>query len=257
MKALILEDEDLIARELKEKITAVAEDIQILDVLPSLKTARKWFLQHAEPDLIFMDVQLSDGISFDIFDQYTITCPVIFTTAYDEYAIRAFRVNGMAYLLKPVDEEELDAAIKRCRKQVQQKEPVPTDMSGLLQSLQQLASGSQPYKEKFIASIRHQWMPISTKDIACFAKEVLNYIYLFSGERYMIDFSTLDEVEDLLDPKQFYRANRQYIINIEAIKTVKPQENSKLTVTLKEPLHKIEIDMSREKAPAFKKWVDR
>lgn len=255
MKALILEDEDLIARELKEKIRNVADDIEIVDVLPSLKTARKWFLQHAEPDVLFMDIQLSDGISFDIFDQYTIRCPVIFTTAYDEYAIRAFKVNGVAYLLKPVDEEELEAAINRCRNQVQQKEPL--DIAGLLQSLNLMAAGHQPYKEKFIANIRNQWMPVNTRDIACFAKEVLNYIYLFGGERYQIDFSTLDEVEELLDPKQFYRANRQYIINIEAIKTVKPQENAKLTITLKEPLHKFEIDMSREKAPIFKKWLDR
>lgn len=257
MKALIIEDEDLIARELKEKIAAVADDIDIIDVLPSLKTARKWFMQNAEPDLIFMDIQLSDGISFDIFDQYTINCPVIFTTAYDEYAIRAFKVNGIAYLLKPVDDEELQTAIERCRKQVQKQEPRPADMTSLLQSLNLLSSGKSLYKEKFITSIRNQWLPVNTRDIACFSKEVLNYIYLFSGERYLIDFATLDEVEELLDSKQFYRANRQFIINIEAIKTVKPQENSKLTITLKEPLHKLEIDMSREKAPAFKKWLDR
>lgn len=204
-----------------------------------------------------MDIHLSDGISFDIFDQYTINCPVIFTTAYDEYAIRAFKVNGIAYLLKPVDEEELIAAIARCRKQIQHKDGTPTDIAGLLQSLNRLSSGTPLYKEKFIANIRNQWMPVNTRDIACFAKEVLNYIYLFSGERYQIDFATLDEVEEVLDPKQFYRANRQYVINIDAIKTVKPLENSKLMITLKEPLHKIEIDMSREKAPAFKKWLDR
>jgi DNA-binding LytR/AlgR family response regulator len=257
MRALILEDEDLIARELKEKIAIVAGDIEIIEVLPSLKTARKWFLQNAEPDLIFMDIQLSDGISFDIFDHYKITCPVIFTTAYDEYAIRAFKVHGAAYLQKPVDEEELGAAIMHCRKQLQQHESPAADMAGLLQSLNRLSSGKSLYKEKFIASIRNQWMPVNTREIACFAKEVLNYIYVFSGERHMIDFATLDEVEELLDPRQFYRANRQYIINIEAIKIVKPQENSKLTITLKEPLHKLEIDMSREKAPVFKKWLDR
>src|SRR5215217_3606999 len=147
MRALILEDEDLIARELKEKISTVADDIEIIEVLPSLKTARKWFLQNAEPDLMFMDIHLSDGISFDIFDQYTITCPVIFTTAYDEYAIRAFKVHGAAYLLKPVDEEELETAITRCRKQVQHNGTAPTDIAGLLQSLNLLSSGRPTYKE--------------------------------------------------------------------------------------------------------------
>jgi DNA-binding LytR/AlgR family response regulator len=100
-------------------------------------------------------------------------------------------------------------------------------------------------------------MPVSTKDIACFTKEVLNYIYLFNGERYQIDYSSLEEIEDLLDPKKFYRASRQCIINIEAVHTVKPLENSKLIVTLKEPNHKLEIDMSRLKSPEFKKWLDR
>lgn len=113
------------------------------------------------------------------------------------------------------------------------------------------------YKEKFIVNIRNQWMPINTSEIACFARDTLNYIYLFSGERYLFDFSTLDEVEDLLDPHQFYRANRQFIINVDAVQTVKPLENSKLLIRLKEPNHKLEIDMSREKAPVFKKWLDR
>lgn len=257
MKALIIEDEDLIAAELKEKIGHVAPDIDIIATLPSLKTARKWFMQHAEPDLIFMDIQLNDGVSFEIFEQYRISCPVIFTTAYDEYAIRAFKVNGIDYLLKPVEEEALAKAIERSRKFQQHKGAFPSDLNGLLQSLNLGTAAPAQYKEKFIVSMRNQWMPVNTKDIACFAKEVLNYIYLFNGEKYILDYATLEEVEELLDPKVFYRANRQFIINIDAIKTVKPKENSKLTIYLREPLHKFDVDMSREKAPAFKKWLDR
>jgi two-component SAPR family response regulator len=104
MKAIIIEDEEIIAGILKEKIRAISSDVQVIEILPSLKTARKWFLNNAEPDIIFMDIQLSDGVSFDLFERYTITCPVIFTTAYDEYAIRAFKVNGVDYLLKPIDD---------------------------------------------------------------------------------------------------------------------------------------------------------
>src|SRR5690349_16388834 len=101
IKAVIIEDESLIARELQHKIAEVADDVEIIEILPSLKTAKKWFMQHAEPDLLFMDIQLSDGVSFELFDHFKLNCPVIFTTAYDEYAIRAFKVNGIDYLLKP------------------------------------------------------------------------------------------------------------------------------------------------------------
>ena len=254
-KAVIIEDEEIIATILREKIKSVAHDIEVIEVLSSLKAARRWFIQNAMPDLIFMDIQLSDGVSFEIFDQYAINCPVIFITAYDEYAIRAFKVNGVDYLLKPVDEEELKKAIDKCRSIINNQHKLPADIHQFIQSF----SNSQPasYKEKFIVNVRNQWMPVSTGNIACFAKEVLNYVYLLNGEKYIIDYSSLEEVEELLDPGKFYRANRQFIINIEAVQTVKPLDNSKLMVRLKEPLHKMEIDMSRLKAPDFKKWLDR
>jgi DNA-binding LytR/AlgR family response regulator len=255
MKAVIIEDEEIIAKVLENKINKVAPDVNVIHVLPSLKTARKWFGENAEPDLLFMDIQLSDGVSFDIFKDYNLKCPVIFTTAYDEYAIRAFRVNGVDYLLKPVKDNELASAIDKCRKLQEKNERPPTDISELIKSLSNPSASK--YKEKFIVNVRSQWMPVNTKDIACFSKEVLNYIYLFNGEKYMIDYVTLEEVEELLDPRQFCRANRQFIINIDAIQSVKPVENSKLIIKLKEPNHKVEIDMSRLKSPEFKKWMDR
>lgn len=255
MKAVIIEDEEIIAKVLENKINKVAPDVDVIHVLPSLKTARKWFGENAEPDLLFMDIQLSDGVSFDIFKDFSLKCPVIFTTAYDEYAIRAFRVNGVDYLLKPVKDNELAAAIEKCRKLQEKNERPPADISELIRSLSNPSASK--YKEKFIVNVRNQWMPINTKDIACFSKEVLNYIYLFNGEKYMIDYVTLEEVEELLDPRQFCRANRQFIINIDAIQSVKPVENSKLIIKLKEPNHKLEIDMSRLKSPEFKKWMDR
>lgn len=256
MKAVIIEDEEIIAKVLQSKIARVAEDVKIAEVLPSLKTARKWFAENPEPDVLFMDIQLSDGVSFDLFNHFDLKCPVIFTTAYDEYAIRAFKVNGVDYLLKPVDEEDLKKAIDKCRMLVDKKSSAPADINELIKALANPMAGSK-YKQKFIINIRNQWMPVNTKDIACFSKEVLNYVYLFTGERYMLDYATLEEVEELLDPKQFYRANRQFIINIDAVQSVKPVENSKLIIHLKEPNHKLEIDMSRLKSPEFKKWLDR
>ena len=255
MKAVIIEDEEIIAKVLQAKIAKVATDVKVLDILPSLKTARKWFAENPEPDVLFMDIQLSDGVSFDLFNHYDLKCPVIFTTAYDEYAIRAFKVNGVDYLLKPVDEDDLKKAIDKCRA-LADKSAGPSDLNELIKALANPGAASK-YKQKFIVNIRNQWMPVNTKDIACFSKEVLNYVYLFTGERYMIDYATLEEVEELLDPKQFYRANRQFIINIDAVQSVKPVENSKLIIHLKEPNNKLEIDMSRLKSPEFKKWLDR
>lgn len=256
IKAVIVEDESLIARELQNKIASVAEDIQIIEILPSLKTAKKWFMQHAEPDLLFMDIQLSDGVSFELFDHFQLNCPVIFTTAYDEYAIRAFKVNGVDYLLKPVDMEELKTAIDKCRKLIDSKSSSPVQIKELMQVLHNPQSAAPLYKEKFIVSIRNNWIPVFTKDIACFTRDNLNYLYTFAGDKYIIDYATLEEVEELLDPRIFYRANRQSIVHTEAIQSIKPHENQKLTITLKAPL-KMEMDISREKAPAFKKWFDR
>jgi DNA-binding LytR/AlgR family response regulator len=256
IKAVIVEDESLIARELQNKIESVAPDVQVIEILPSLKTAKKWFLQNAEPDLLFMDIQLSDGVSFELFDHFQLSCPVIFTTAYDEYAIRAFKVNGVDYLLKPVDLEELRNAIGKCRKVIESSTPSSFQIKDLMQVLQHPQATSSLYKEKFIVSIRNNWIPVYTKDIACFTRDNLNYLFTFNGDKYILDYATLEEVEELLDPRIFYRANRQSIVHTDAIQSVKPHENQKLTITLKAPL-KIEMDISREKAPAFKKWFDR
>lgn len=256
MTAIIIEDELLIAKELQHKISQVAPDVQVLEHLSSLKTARKWLMSNAEPDVMFMDIQLGDGMSFELFDHYTLRCPVIFTTAYDEYAIQAFKVNGIGYLLKPVDEEELRRSIDRCRNMLQQSPGQPSAaLLELAQMLQQPRKASL-YKEKFIASTRNQWVPVRTADIACFLRDQVNYVHTFSGEKYILDCDSLDEVEELLDPHVFYRANRQCIVHTDAIQSVRPHENQKLTLVLKSPL-KFEVDISREKAPAFKKWLDR
>lgn len=255
MKAVIIEDELLVAKEMMLKIREVADDIEVEAILPSLKTARKWFMEHAEPDVIFMDIQLGDGISFSLLEEFSLKSLIIFTTAYNEYAIKAFKVNGIDYLLKPVDETELRKAVERCRLRQQPTKIVPQD---LLEMIQSFATGKNntAFKETFIVQIRQQWIPIATNDIACFVKENLNYLYTFTGEKHILDYNTLEVIEELLDPNLFYRANRQFIINVKAIQSVRLHENQKLTLQLKSPL-KMEVDISREKAPAFKKWFDR
>jgi DNA-binding LytR/AlgR family response regulator len=256
LNAVIIEDESLIAKELQFKIAAVADDVKILTVLPSIKTANKWFLENAEPDLLFADIQLSDGVSFEIFERYQLNCPVIFTTAYDEYALKAFKVNGIDYLLKPLDTDELKKAIDKARTIAESKSHYPKDIQQLLNMMANPQSAATAYKEKFIVKVRNNWVPVLTKDIACFYRDNLNYLLTFGGDKYMLDFVTLEEIEELLDPKLYFRANRQSIVHIDAIQSIKPHENQKLSVTLKSPL-KMDQDISREKAPGFKRWFER
>jgi DNA-binding LytR/AlgR family response regulator len=255
MKAVIVEDESLVARELKSKISFVADDVEVIEVLSSLESAISWFKQHDQPDILFMDIQLGDGISFDLIEHVNITCPVVFTTAYDEYAIRAFKVNGIDYLLKPVDEPELKRAIDKCRTLIEKNKYMQTDLRQLLDAFTNPATSKAAYKKKFIVNFRSQMIPVNTEDIACFIKDTILFLYTFKGERHVIDFTTMDEIEELLDPTRFFRANRQSIVNSEAIQGIRSNENQKLTVLLKYPL-KSEMDISREKAPSFKKWFD-
>lgn len=256
MNAVIIEDEKLIAQELQYNLSHIAPDVKIIEILPSLKTSFKWFMDNAEPDLIFADIQLSDGVSFEIFERYSLKCPIIFTTAYDEYAIKAFKVNGTDYLLKPLDIDELKKAIDKVRAIVQSKSEYPKDMQQLLEMMSNPSASLTSFKEKFIVKQRNNWVPVLTKDIACFFRDNLNYLQTFSGEKYILDFVTLEEIEELLDPKKFYRANRACIVHIDAIQSVKPHANQKLSITLKAPI-KMEQDISRDKAPAFKRWFER
>jgi DNA-binding LytR/AlgR family response regulator len=250
MKALIIEDEALIARELKEAVEEVADDVEITAILPSIKTARKWFMQNAEPDLIFMDIQLNDGVSFELFEQFQLSCPVIFTTAYDEYAIKAFKKNGVDYLLKPIEADELKRAIGKCRRIIMSDNP-QQDMRILAD---RLPGGRPLYKERFVVHVRNQWVPVETGSIALFYRENLNYLVTFEGERYILNQPTLEEVEAETDRAVFYRANRQFIIHVKAIESVKVLEDSRLLVKLVKPLD-YTVEIGRKKAPEFRKWL--
>lgn len=256
MKAIIVEDEEMIANQLLSKIKRVAPDIEVITILSSLKKAKKWFDENAEPDMIFMDIQLSDGVSLDLFTEHKLSCPVVFTTAYDEYALQAFKANGVDYILKPVKDEELKTAINKCRAFNKQNLQPTIDVQKLIDSLS-LVENAGRFKEKFIANFRNQWIPVNTRDIACFSKEALIHIYTFNGDKYSMDITSLDELEEQLDPRQFFRANRQFIVNIDAIAAIKPIENSKLIIQLKEPNHKLEVDTSRQKSPEFKRWLEQ
>lgn len=258
MKAVIVEDEVIIANVLKNKIDRLNTDIEIVEILNSKYSALQWLKENGQPDVIFMDIQLSDGVSFEIFNEYELTCPVIFTTAYDEYAIQAFKVNGIDYLLKPIQEEDLERAIIKLKSLVDKKENLSDSVIKYIQSLTGGGNTEESrYKEIFLVDYRNHRLPINVKDIACFCKETVNTIYLFTGEKYHLDVITLDELEKMLDPKKFFRVNRQYIIHIDSIQSIKSLDNAKIDVFLKKPNHALEIDVSRLRCPDFRKWVNR
>jgi DNA-binding LytR/AlgR family response regulator len=250
MRILIIEDEPLVARDLENLLRKIDINLHAEGVLTSVASAKKWFSENQLPDLILSDIQLSDGISFDIYETLHLSCPIIFTTAYDDYAIRAFKLNSIDYLLKPIDAKELTAAIDKYRSL--------TSESILAEQLKTLMASwnQQPhkkYKERFLSLHRNTLVPVMQNEIAFFHKEELIYLHTMANERYISDQQTMDEVESLLNPEFFFRVNRQFIIHIQSIGRIKTTHKG-LTVQLKPPFNN-EIDISREKAVAFKNWA--
>ena len=257
MNALIIEDEKLVAQELAASIAEVDSTINVVAIVGSVKTALTWFAEHAEPDVIFADIQLADGVSFTIFSKFQLSCPVIFTTAYNEYAIQAFKVNGIDYLLKPVDHDELKQAIGRARKFIKPTGQAALDVQKLMDALHLPSPVKPAFKEHFLGSARNSWVPINVSDIAYLVRDQLNFLVTRTGERYILDYNSLDEIELLLDPAVFYRVSRQCIVHINAVQTLKGLANLKLQLVLKAPNQSFGIDISRDKAPAFRKWLEK
>jgi two-component system LytT family response regulator len=250
MNVLIIEDEPLVARDLENLLKRVDNSIQIEAILASVESARSWLTDHTMPDIILSDIQLSDGISFDIFEKLHITCPIIFTTAYDDYAIRAFKLNSIDYLLKPIDGLELAAALNKY-KTLSAETVLAEQLKSLVGNWNQ--QPSRKYKERFLTLHRNTLVPVSQNDIAFFHKEELIYLHTMGNERYISDHQTMDEIENLLNPEIFFRVNRQFILHIQSLDRIKTTHKG-LTVQLKSPFNN-EIDISREKATAFKSWA--
>ncbi|MFZ6010555.1 MAG: LytR/AlgR family response regulator transcription factor [Bacteroidota bacterium] len=250
MKVVIIEDEPLVARDLENLLKKVEPAVNILKVLSSVEAAKKWFTNNTPPDLILSDIQLSDGISFDIYENLHLTCPIIFTTAFDDYAIRAFKLNSIDYLLKPIDAQELSAALTKYKS-------LSTENILAEQLKTLIGNWGQPphkkYKERFLTLHRNTLIPVTHNDIAYFHKEELIYLQTVSNERYISEHQTMDEIESLINPETFFRVNRQFIIHIQSVGRVKTTHKG-LTVQLKAPFNN-EIDISREKATAFKQWL--
>jgi len=251
MNILIVEDESLAADRLQGLIEKTRPDVNISGKTGSVKDSIKW-LRHHKADLIFLDIQLSDGISFSIFEQVETEAPIIFTTAYDQYAIKAFQLNSIAYLLKPVRKQELEAALSKFEKL--QKAP-QIDFEQILMQLR----GEQPgIKQRFLINFGDKIIRVNATDIAYFyAYDKGVYLRTWQNSSYPVDFS-LDSLEQKTDPEKFFRINRKYLVHLDSIAKMKAWSRSRVKLTLNPPADDdLDTIVSIERSGVFKKWLDK
>jgi len=248
LRTVIIEDEKPAARRLERMLSK--NGLKVLSMLHSVKEAIHWLQHNPNPDLLFLDIQLSDGISFEIFEKVKVKSAIIFTTAYDEYALKAFKLNSVDYLLKPIDQDELQAAIQKFQINMQQDTQVVD-----VEKIKHLLRGdSKSFKERFTTQIGHRLIVIETKDMEClFSEEKATYAYMNSNKVYMLDGS-LENIYEQLNQKVFFRVNRKFIVNITAIKDIISYTNSRLQIKLNN-YNQEEIIVSREKVKDFKNWL--
>jgi DNA-binding LytR/AlgR family response regulator len=251
MNVLIIENEKPASENLVRLLKRIDNSINIAAIIETVEETINWFSSNPSPHLILMDIQLDDGLCFEIFESVKINTPVIFTTAYDEYAIKAFRVNSVDYLLKPVTEESLTSAIKKFKTVF----PVQTINNEKINSIYE-SLGIQN-KERFFVKIGEHSRSISAGEISCFyILERNTFLMTGNGKCYDLDYS-LDELEKLLNPRRFFRINRQTIVNIDAISDIISFSKNRLIIKIPNSDKIGELLVSREKAAAFKKWLDR
>lgn len=251
MNVIIIEDEKPAARRLKRLLEK--QNIAVNIMLHSVVEAKQWFLTNEHPDVIFLDIQLSDGLSFEIFEEIDIKSAVIFTTAYDEYALEAFKLNSIDYLLKPIDEDDLVAAINKYKSFQPQEKSTVVSLADVKKLLTQ--DVEKTYKNRFTIKVGQHLKMISVADIECiYSADRATYIHTTEGRDYLLD-STLEQLEDQLHPEVFFRISRKFLININAVKDIIAYTNSRLKIQL----HKFkaqELIVSRERVKDFKTWLN-
>ena len=249
MKVLILEDETLAADKLEATLMELQPDWQVVSRIKSISSAIEWLESNPHPDLIVSDIRLLDGLCFEIFATVKVEKPVIFTTAYDQYAIRAFEVNSIDYLLKPVQKDKLKAALAK----LQIPRETPPDYRDVLDFIK---SNKTSYKSRFMVRLGQRIVAVPSEKIAYFYSESkLTYIVTLDGKKFPLD-QPLDELIDLLDPKRFFRANRQFIVAFDSIAEIHPYFKGRIKIIL-QPKSDEEIVISSDRTPEFKKWIDQ
>ena len=258
MNALLVEDEDLAVRKLQKLLQDVAPDLTVAGVTDSIEASVAWLETNPAPDLIFMDIELADGQSFEIFDRVPVRSKVIFTTSYDEYALRAFKVNSIDYLLKPIQKEDLERSLQKFHDLTPER-PEPTgaglNLDNLLSELRR-QSGAKEYRKRFLVRQGQRMLSIEVRDVAYFyTDERFSFFKTHANQKFLVDY-TLDELFDMLDPAQFFRINRGVIVTHGAVEAIQPYFGNRLALGLK-PAFEKEALVSREKVSDFKVWMGK
>lgn len=248
LTCVIVEDEKPAARRLARMLSE--ESLHCIAQLHDVSSSIAWFKENPSPSIVFLDIQLSDGLSFEIFEKVNIKCPIIFTTAYDEYALRAFKLNSIDYLLKPIDRFELKEAVNKYKEQSKNDQGTLFELQQFMQ--QQLALSH--YKKRFSVQIGQQIKTFAVEDVALFySEDKATHALLFQGRSYVLDFS-LDELENQLEPSLFFRINRKFIVHHQAIENIYMYSNSRLKLEIKPNFQEMMI-VSRERVKSFKTWL--
>lgn len=249
MKVVIVEDEKLAAQKLQDLLHQLDSGIEVLDILESVEDAVNWFQQNPKPDLVFMDIQLDDGISFEIFDAVKIESPVIFTTAYDEYAIRAFKVNSVDYLLKPIDLNALQLALEKFKKLFAETTDFETKIAKVIGQI------SAKYKSRFFIKVGVRFKSVPVENICCFfVQERSTFLKTDEGKNYDLDYS-LDQLQKIINPELFFRINRNFIVNLNSIDEIISYSTNRLKLKLKKDTDQ-DLIVSRDNVSEFKQWMD-
>ena len=258
MKILIVEDEELAVKKLQKTLFAVDESAEVVGVTDSIKGTVEWLQNSPAPDLVLMDIELADGQSFEIFNLVQVKVPVIFTTSYDEYALKAFKVNSIDYLLKPIQKEELQAAIAKFKQRtltpaVEGKQDLNID--NLIKELQQKLQPKE-YRKRFLVKQAQKLVSIDVADIAYFYSDGrLNFFKTCDNKKYVVDY-TMDELEEMLDPDKYYRTSRSFYVSVNCIDQIHDYFGNRLLLHLSPAVDK-EVLVSREKVMEFKKWMGK
>ena len=251
MKVIIIEDEKPSARRLQRMLRGL--NLEVEKMIHSVDESISWFSNQPHPDLIFLDIQLSDGLSFEIFEKVDIQSAIIFTTAYDEYALRAFKLNSIDYLLKPIDNEELKVAVEKYRNLSNLRKPVTLDFNDIKKLL--INPLDREYKKRFSVKVGQHLKLINIEDVECFYSENKGtYLHTNEGRNYLLD-NTLEQLEHELEPDMFFRINRKYFVNINAIKDMVSYTNSRLQIKLNS-YNDNEVIVARERVKDFKDWLE-
>jgi DNA-binding LytR/AlgR family response regulator len=252
MNVLLIEDEPEAAARLSKLLREIRPDLRIVGSLDTVRSAVKWFKENPSPDLCFMDIQLADGLSFEIFEKIDVKAPVIFTTAYNEYALKAFKVNSIDYILKPLDKDEVSAAFRKYENLTAQGQNRERMMASIEAAMQML---TKRYKERFIIKVGEHLKSVEVGDILFFYSLEKATFAQTSDRKHILDY-TLDQLEGMLDPSTFFRINRKYIVSVSSIRDMISYTNSRLKLVLRSGDHEGVI-VARERVQEFKDWLDR